>query len=355
MKAKRLICVATAVCLGIAGAAAHAGSTYSQVFAFGDSLSDAGDYSIYAANPANGLAPQPVSPYVGGLWSNGPTWVMDLSKEVGAGTLTASLSGGNDFAYSGSVPGTTLLGTASFRDLPAQFSQFEAANPTGAPAGALYTVESGINDVIGAVNRYEQSRLTLAQTYTVVSQAAADEATFVSDLHADGADTFLIYLSPDAGTTPDFNATSYSGLATTLSQDFNADLETDLAALAAPSLHIYTLDVFALQDAAIAAPSKYGFANTTNACWTGSATSSTSGTLCASTAAGQDKYLFWDVVHPTAAWAKLVAADADEILSVPTAADFRAAVPEPASWSLMLVAMGGMGAALRRQRRLVKG
>jgi phospholipase/lecithinase/hemolysin len=328
-----------AACFALA-ASAHAGASYSQVFAFGDSLSDAGDYSIYASNPANHLPAQPVAPYVDGIWSNGPTWAMDLSSKVGSGALTASLSGGTDFAYSGSVTGTTSLSTASFRDLPAQLSQFEAANPGGAPGSALYTVESGINDAIGSVNRIEQGRMTDATAVTVMSQAAADETAFVSALYGDGARNVLIYLSPDLGTTPDFNTSSYSSLATTLTSDFNADLSTDLAALSDPGLKLYTLNVFALQDAAIADPAAYGFADATDPCWTGSATSSTSGTLCATTTASQDKYLFWDVVHPTAAWSADVAKDAYEALSA----------PEPAAWMMMLLGLGAVGGRMRWRR-----
>ena len=68
---------------------------FKTVFAFGDSLSDAGnDYYI-----DGGTAP--VSPYYQGHFSNGLTWVEDLSKKLGLGTLTPSLRGGHDFAFGG--------------------------------------------------------------------------------------------------------------------------------------------------------------------------------------------------------------------------------------------------------------
>ncbi len=75
-------------------------SAYTTLFAFGDSLSDAGNLYILS----NHLAPAP--PYVGGHFSNGPTWVEDLSVKLGLGTLTPSLSGGTDFAVGGATTGS---------------------------------------------------------------------------------------------------------------------------------------------------------------------------------------------------------------------------------------------------------
>ena len=68
---------------------------YTALFAFGDSLSDAGNDWI-----ADGHT-DPVSPYYQGHFSNGLTWVEDLSNMLGLGTLTPSLAGGHDFAFGG--------------------------------------------------------------------------------------------------------------------------------------------------------------------------------------------------------------------------------------------------------------
>src|SRR5271154_6437922 len=86
-------------------------SAYSTIFAFGDSLSDAGNASIISAgsNP-------PSPPYVGGHFSNGPTWVEDLSVGLGLGGLKPSLAGGTDFA----------IGGATTADLGAEVLGFEA-------------------------------------------------------------------------------------------------------------------------------------------------------------------------------------------------------------------------------------
>jgi phospholipase/lecithinase/hemolysin len=76
---------------------------YTALFAFGDSLSDAGnDYLIDGGT-------DPVSPYYQGHFSNGLTWVEDLSNMLGLGTLRPSLAGGNDFAFGGAETGPTAI------------------------------------------------------------------------------------------------------------------------------------------------------------------------------------------------------------------------------------------------------
>jgi hypothetical protein len=50
-----------------------------------------------------------VSPYYQGHFSNGLTWVEDLSNMLGLGTLKPSLAGGNDFAYGGAETGPTAI------------------------------------------------------------------------------------------------------------------------------------------------------------------------------------------------------------------------------------------------------
>jgi outer membrane lipase/esterase len=65
-------------------------------------------------------------------------------------------------------------------------------------------------------------------------------------------------------------------------------------------LSIHLVDVFKLIDAAVADPSKYGLSNVTTPVWTGNYYDPFSGTLNA-TGSAQNKYLFFDSLHPTAA------------------------------------------------------
>ena len=74
---KRALLAVLAVSVAVASTPATA--AYTSIFAFGDSLSDAG-------TPFSELAGKiPLAPYVGGHFSNGPTWVEDLSQLLGLG------------------------------------------------------------------------------------------------------------------------------------------------------------------------------------------------------------------------------------------------------------------------------
>ena len=107
--------------------------TYSAIYAFGDSLSDAGNLSIFTSLTGT----EPVSPpyyqekygdITGNVFSNGPTWVQDLSIALGLGTLTPSLTGGTDFAYGGAETGATPQNANNPEieaiSLPSQILQF---------------------------------------------------------------------------------------------------------------------------------------------------------------------------------------------------------------------------------------
>jgi len=81
--------------------------TYSAIYSFGDSLSDAGNLSIVTsvAGATEPLSPpyyqQSYGPISGNVFSNGPTWAQDLSIALGLGTLAPTLAGGTDFAFGG--------------------------------------------------------------------------------------------------------------------------------------------------------------------------------------------------------------------------------------------------------------
>ena len=63
--------------------------SYSAIYAFGDSLSDAGNVSITtsAAGATKPASPpyykEQYGPITGNVFSNGPTWVQDLSIALG--------------------------------------------------------------------------------------------------------------------------------------------------------------------------------------------------------------------------------------------------------------------------------
>ncbi len=280
---------------------------YSTIYAFGDSLSDAGNVSV-----ASGLFTNiPVSPpyyhtnygafrVSASVFSNGPVWVQDLSVALGLGTLEPSLVGGNDFAYGGAQTGSTPqsannpMGFLPLLDLPAQLDQFEIQNRRPS-ASALYTLSIGGNDVTSILSA---GQLTAEQQATDITASINNEVSFVHSLAQDGANNVLVMNVPDLGAVPEESGNA--ALATLLSAEYNAQLATALASEAAmDGINLHILDAQALIDRGVADPSAYGFDNVTTPVWSGNYTSSSSGTLATTDLTEQNQYLFWDHIHPT--------------------------------------------------------
>ena len=303
--------LAAAFALAALLAAGTAGAIpYPKIYAFGDSLSDAGN--IYAF--LHGA--QPVSPpYSKGRFSNGNVWVQDLSSAVGLGILKASLSGGTDYAVGGATTGdVTTVHAANLADLPTQLSQFQTNVPKP-NAASLFTLWIGSNDLLAVLG----ADLSPADTTAAVNQILANEQTFVVGLVNAGAKKFVVLTVPDLGLTPQVRASgpAASRAATALTKRFNTALTAKLIKDATTNkLDMKIVDTLALIDDAVAHPATYGFINVKQACWTGNFTDKNSGTVCASSVAVQNKHLFWDQLHPTAGGHSQIAKAVESALGV---------------------------------------
>ncbi len=277
---------------------AHA---FSQIVAFGDSLSDNGN--LFALT--GGAPPAPPSPpYFMGRFSNGPVWV-----ELVASNRGLSL---DDYAFGGAETGNGLG-----IDMLNQIAGYLAGVGNVADPNAMYTIWGGANDILN----------NPGGEFAAVIAAVPNIKTGIDDLLAAGAQNFLILGLPDLGITPQALAgtPAQQAGATAVSNIFNQNLALMVSGVAGanPGANFQYVDVFTILNDILANAGTYGITNTTDACLTGL-------TPCAF----PDEYAFWDAIHPTRVLHSLLA---DSIV-----------IPVPAAVWLFGSALGLLGWMRRR-------
>jgi len=283
-----------------AAATSVSANAYDALYAFGDSLSDAGN--VYVATGQR----EPISPpYAQGRFTNGKIWLQDLAATLSLPLVRPQLLGGTDFAVGGAETGPTPVHKANVTDLPAQLAFFAAKVPQPRP-DALYAVWIGSNDLFDIL---AAPGLTPAQGEADARKAIANITAFVGAIAAAGAQHVVVLDAPDLGQTPQIRELGPAAqtAASALAAYFDRTLASDLTTLnLALGLDLHIVDTFTAIDAAVADPAAFGFTNVLDPCWTGGFTQR-NGKLCAIRRLAEDGHLFWDHIHPTARGHALVA------------------------------------------------
>lgn len=327
----RVASVLSAVALGCT-LSAPASAAYSDVYVFGDSLSDIG--RVYAAT--GGTFPAPPA-YATGRFSNGAVAVETLTLDLTGRPLSLS----HDFAFGGARTGVSpfpntptsppsdnnadqLNGTGLLRQT--QLFQLGLGGAQADP-NALYVVWAGSND-------FSQPQVLANAGGTQWARVIGNIETAIANLAADGATHFFVPNVPNLGLTPRALAagSAAAGAASFLSGQFDTLLATSLASFDAahPEFDVKLFDVYGFVTTVVTDVrtngSFMGLTDVTSECQNG----------CADPAAS----LFWDDEHPTAAAHALLGA-----------AFTAALVPEPETNAMMI---GGLGVlawvGLRRRR-----
>ena len=290
---------------------------FSSLVVFGDSLSDDGNnFAAGLFNPAqvvSGNSYIPSFTYLSQVYSNGPVWASDFAAKIGV-PLTASATGGTDFAYGGATTGPNP--SAFPFSLLTQTSAYLGATGNVASPDALYVVAGGGNNARAVL-------LGAADFATTVASYAADIGTIVDELQAAGAKHIVVWNTPNIGLAPAIVAGGGAVAGSFLSSSMNAALALRLAGEAGVS----TFDIFGLGTTFAANPGAFGFTNATDACG-------------AVANADCSKYIYWDGIHPTAAGHEAIA---DAMFA------FAAPVPEAETWALLVAGLGAIGWMTRRR------
>jgi phospholipase/lecithinase/hemolysin len=286
-------------------------ATFTQMYVFGDSLSDTGN--VFNASQATGTVFPPI--YFNGRFSNGPNWVDYLAEDLNLSPTPVTALGlgipstqGINFAFGGATTGLDNTIDPRLPGLQQQVGLFtqlvpatQAANPD-----ALYVLWAGAND-------YLPTESTAFTPFNTPETTIGNLSFALSTLAAVGAKNFLVVNLPDLGELPRTNKTPNSSNLNTLTSLHNTSLTATINALrstAGSDLNINQVDVNSLFSDAISNPDKYGFTNVTDAC--------INLTCVLGNQSEQNKFLFWDFVHPTTAVHKQIGELAYKVLQSST-------------------------------------
>src|SRR5262249_434015 len=306
---------------------------------FGDSWSDPGnafaltggqtisppDYGMSGVG-ANGIPDVislvPCAAYSSPRFSNGHTWIEDFAAAVGLPQNARPAVAGALFGEDDGRAANYAVGGATAANLSASGgSQFHLAVQVGlflgdvrnkAPSDALYIIAIGGNDI----------RAASVAGPGVINLALTSVGQNIQNLYAAGARTFLVWNAPDVGRTPAARRLDaflcprqsqppgcVTGPATAASAGYNAGLNLVLQGLTAalPGTKFMQFDAFGRLADVQANPRKFGLVDATTACIEPNVPQFGFPSSPPFRCAQQDRFFFWDGIHPTRAGHAIIA------------------------------------------------
>jgi outer membrane lipase/esterase len=260
---------------------------HSSLIVFGDSLSDTGNDFIASRGAI------PASPYYQGRFSNGPTYLDQLARNLGLPS-TPSLAGGTNTAFGGARTNRQSFSPAF--SILNQVQAYVDHTPVADPQ-ALFVLFGGANNLQDVIPRAAADPSNAATLiHAAIQQTVGDLSTMLDRLTAIGARTIVVPNAPNLGLTPRFNepGPNVGALARSVTQSFNEAFDTMLNTHT--GAHLIRVDSFGFFNSLAANPEMFGLTNVTARCYTGDDLTFTSGgSVCENPAS----FLFWDGIHPS--------------------------------------------------------
>ena len=242
----------SAIALALA-ASGNAAAQYSNVYFFGDSLIDSGNYKSNLP-PGTGLF----------TTNPGPVLSQVIAQRFGFTATPSTQTGGNNYAYGGArvtlLPGVvgSPLSPSAAVPVATQVQQYLAKGP--ADPNALYSVSGGGNDFFYQFGLLAAGAATPAQVQAALGTAAVQLATQAALLKAAGARNTMIWYVPDVGTSLDGAATGQGPTLTALSNFFNSTLGGTLDTLGVQAIRLNSV---LIQNEILKNPAAFGLTNVT--------------------------------------------------------------------------------------------
>ncbi len=285
------------------------------VYTFGDSLVDAGN--VFVAT--GGATPSPAQGYFQGRFTNGYDYTDHLQIALTGAPTAPSLPGGLNFGWGGSRAVGPAFGGFPTPGMPQQLGAYLAASGgLGDPTG-IYVINFGGNDAFG-LGTGDTGGLSPA---AFVALATANIVDAVTTLDSIGAGTILVTGNPVG------NAAGFA---------LDGALQAALDALE-PGLNakLVRFSYYDFYTRLLSDPTAYNFPaviDTVTPCI--AVRPVIAGTIdCTG-------YFSFDGIHFTDQVQRAIARDVVNQL----------AVPEPATWGMMIIGFGAVGFALRRRPSL---
>jgi outer membrane lipase/esterase len=247
---------------------ARAQTTFGVIQAFGDSYADTGNLFKILGQP------NPVQ-YPTGRFSGGTNFVDTTSSLLGIPQ--------NNFAIGGATSGPTNVVGPGIPGFQQEWQGFVAAGKKIAPTD-LVEMSVGGNDA----RAYWQGGGSLAGVNAAATVTTNQTLAGINALVNAGARN-LVFTTGDVGQLPEATGNPAAKIGTAFSQNFNAQMQTALAAIARNGVRVEMVDISLIGTQIKANPARFGVANV-GAC----------PVACIGNTALQNQFLFYfDGVHLT--------------------------------------------------------